>query len=522
MSEHSGVFNPSDDEVPSMLSAAWMVCSPADTTLKDQLNSAEKAFLVLFAEYIETALASPLSNTDPAATLSDILMTARHRYSQLSKETSLSSGHVAILALLHLLKNLFSADNMKYQSMESFLEVYPAFKGRVSTEQEKLFHTANWMHILFKITTAKKNKGLVMIVIPKFVEGNGVQYVTGSGQTQPTKDRVSIYETEGEVTPVKRLHRKIKKDEAEVVKKKKSNKKNTYKKPTYEKKKRLSELGKNSHKEVVVRVKSTRITSSVQDTYDYEDEINQGLPMDDYAEHIQSSTTTTRLNETNSDNISSYLPLPVPFSLAPPIPVRRSQSSFSEAAAFIASANQTGPTNAPSSYLKSPREFYLDVEANGTIRKSSSATWGSVSLTSPRGNGVSEYDDQLQMLREVSEDSDFSGVSGHVEGIDGVSDINSMLPPHLVHQPSLTINLLTNSNTVGTGGQSLGSPNPQPRTLERFNSASLDEQGEVDLDLLEKVLRQGSGGGEKSMWLNRSSSTSSLAEGRDSSLAVSG
>ena len=145
------------------------MCTPADKPLSDQLNVHEKKFLILFSEYILSSLESPLSASEPATVLSDILMTARHRLSLLSKEVSLSPHYVVIVALLQLLANLFAADNMKYPSVESFLEVYPVFQDRGSIEKEKLFHTANWMHILFQITTAKKNKGLVMEIIPKFV-----------------------------------------------------------------------------------------------------------------------------------------------------------------------------------------------------------------------------------------------------------------------------------------------------------------------------------------------------------------
>ena len=152
-----------------MFLAAWAVCTPADKPLVDQLNTKEKTFLILFSEYILTSLDSPLSASDPATVLSDILMTARHRLSLLSKEVSLSPGYVVIIVLLQLLANLFATDNMKYSSVEKFIEVYPMFEDRPSIEKEKLFHTANWMHILFQITTAKKNKGLVMAIIPKFV-----------------------------------------------------------------------------------------------------------------------------------------------------------------------------------------------------------------------------------------------------------------------------------------------------------------------------------------------------------------
>jgi hypothetical protein len=135
----------------------------------DQLNSEEKRFLILFAEYIVAALDSPLSASDPATVLSDILMTARHRLSLLSKEVSLSPHHVVIVTLLQLLTNLYSSDNMKYKTLGSFLDVYPMFKDRDAAEKEKLFHTANWMHVLFQITTAKKNKGMAIDMVPKFI-----------------------------------------------------------------------------------------------------------------------------------------------------------------------------------------------------------------------------------------------------------------------------------------------------------------------------------------------------------------
>lgn len=57
---------------------------------------------------------------------------------------------------------------------------------------------------LFRFVSSRKNKGLAMSVIPRHVEGPNVQYITGSGQTQATADRVLIYETEGDVKPIRR------------------------------------------------------------------------------------------------------------------------------------------------------------------------------------------------------------------------------------------------------------------------------------------------------------------------------
>lgn len=56
----------------------------------------------------------------------------------------------------------------------------------------------------FKYLPARKNKGLAVQIIPKLVEGWNAKYVTGSGQTRATADRVFIFETEGGVTPAHR------------------------------------------------------------------------------------------------------------------------------------------------------------------------------------------------------------------------------------------------------------------------------------------------------------------------------
>ena len=218
------------------------------------------------------------------------------------------------------------------------------------------------------------------------------------------------------------------------------------------------------------------------------------------------------------------------------MPVRRSQSSFSQAAALIASFSTSAAAATPAapSYVKSPREFYLDVEANGTMRKTASASWGSLaSLGSSSPCSPSrQSQDQLQMLREVSEDSDFSQ-SGDSAGIGAGAGAGActnsqlLLPPHLLHQQSQTQSL--SLSTAGATA-SMGSPNPQPRSLERCPTSSLDEQGEVDFELLEEMSRQaghswlGLGVGlAVGMSLSRSTSASSLTGvgGRDSAVTVS-
>ena len=103
--------------------------------------------------------------------------------------------------LLSELSKVMSLNQLKYPTFDSFRSTYISstkfFTNEPIEEQHHLWHTANWMFILFKIIPAKKNKGLAMQVVPKMIEGWDVKYVTGSGQTKYTAYRVYIFETEG-------------------------------------------------------------------------------------------------------------------------------------------------------------------------------------------------------------------------------------------------------------------------------------------------------------------------------------
>jgi hypothetical protein len=102
-----------------------------------------------------------------------------------------------VVLLCHFKAHLTLAD-MKYQTLEQFAEVYQGwFQEESETEIYHLWQIANWMNILFKMITARKNKGLAMQVIPKIIEGWEVKYVTGSGQTRFTANRVHVFEVEG-------------------------------------------------------------------------------------------------------------------------------------------------------------------------------------------------------------------------------------------------------------------------------------------------------------------------------------
>jgi hypothetical protein len=119
-----------------------------------------------------------------------------------------------VVFLSELDKYITEAD-YKYPTVESFLEAYAGrFSDETESEKRCLWTTANWMNILFRIITARKNKGLVIQVLPKLIEGWDSKYVTGSGQTKATANRVHLFETEGNTKANHRGKMKAKKKSA--------------------------------------------------------------------------------------------------------------------------------------------------------------------------------------------------------------------------------------------------------------------------------------------------------------------
>jgi len=116
------------------------------------------------------------------------------------------------VALLYSMKNHLQDEDFKYKTMEEFLDAYDGwFASESEKEKHYLWQTANWMDLLFKMITARKNKGLAMQVIPKVVEGFDAKYVTGSGQTRATANRVHVFEVEGNTKANQRGKIRIKK-----------------------------------------------------------------------------------------------------------------------------------------------------------------------------------------------------------------------------------------------------------------------------------------------------------------------
>lgn len=128
--------------------------------------------------------------------LFDIADTIGLELSSLHKEGLLM--YALWVTLLTVLKKHSSLSDLKYPTLQAFHEAYNGlYSYEDEEEQHRLWQTANWMSVLFTLIMARKNKGLAMQVVPKLVEGWHTKYVTGSGQTRLTANRVHLFETEG-------------------------------------------------------------------------------------------------------------------------------------------------------------------------------------------------------------------------------------------------------------------------------------------------------------------------------------
>ena len=75
---------------------------------------------------------------------------------------------LTILKLLRVVCSRRPRIKLKY-NINSFLEVYDVFENYDQDDLKRLWHSANWMDVLFQIIKPKHNKGLALDVVSKFI-----------------------------------------------------------------------------------------------------------------------------------------------------------------------------------------------------------------------------------------------------------------------------------------------------------------------------------------------------------------
>lgn len=191
----------------------------------------------------------------------------------------------------------YKPEDYKYPTLDSFLEHYDGkFAGETEQEVNNLWQTANWMNVLFGLIPARKNKGLVMQVVPKLIEGWEAKYVTGSGQTRFTANRVHIFEVEGNTKANHRgKHRMSGKKRGDAHSVSKSIQRNIaaeYK--SARRRKRGPRAGKGMHK------KSKHDEDSSDEDHDHHMDYTDGDEDDDYDDEEMAN------EEVNEEMVRAY------------------------------------------------------------------------------------------------------------------------------------------------------------------------------------------------------------------------
>jgi hypothetical protein len=96
--------------------------------------------------------------------------------------------------------------NHEFKDMAGLLDLFPEFLARDEEEKQKLLNWHNKMTIALHVMPAEGNKGCILKLFARLLEGPRIEYILGQGAKQGTKDRIRIYEELGKIVPTK-IHR---------------------------------------------------------------------------------------------------------------------------------------------------------------------------------------------------------------------------------------------------------------------------------------------------------------------------
>merc|ERR1712065_122155 len=96
------------------------------------------------------------------------------------------------VALVLLLSSRAEHQNLKI-SFEEFVKEQPEFMSETPAEQELLHTYRNMLAAALKVIPGKWNSNHLLDLVTRIVEGKDKKYVTGSGATRQTRNRINVY-----------------------------------------------------------------------------------------------------------------------------------------------------------------------------------------------------------------------------------------------------------------------------------------------------------------------------------------
>jgi hypothetical protein len=91
----------------------------------------------------------------------------------------------------------------EFIDMATFLTAFPVFVNESEEEKLKLLHWHNKLKVALHIIPAKGNKGCLLKLLAKLLEGPRQEYILGTGALKETRNRLHLYHILGEILPNK-------------------------------------------------------------------------------------------------------------------------------------------------------------------------------------------------------------------------------------------------------------------------------------------------------------------------------
>lgn len=161
-------------------------------------------YLAIFYEYLLTSEVLNLKEN-----VADLAKLEVHKAKRTEEIVLIFEAAYVILLYTIILNELRHNPVDFYPNVESFLFAYREvdidWESADECEKKKLFLFANFMKVtLLAVPKPNGQRGHLVDIITRIVEGKGKKYVTGSGQSIYTTRRVKIYEHESGVQPTPR------------------------------------------------------------------------------------------------------------------------------------------------------------------------------------------------------------------------------------------------------------------------------------------------------------------------------
>ncbi len=175
-------------------------CNSLASILSDDVTSGYSVDTGATGAYVSTSLNTPVDLTEAEAYG---ISAASDSFNPLTAGKSDDRCKLLKQLFMYCLRQFIPT---KYKNNATFLLAsgYVQLKDRPPADITKLRQCANWFDLILHTIKSQNNKSFLVSFVPSLSEGHQAKYITGSGESRATTDRVNIFRHEGQVVKISR------------------------------------------------------------------------------------------------------------------------------------------------------------------------------------------------------------------------------------------------------------------------------------------------------------------------------